>query len=230
MWVGHVDLKCHIFRTLVWLYQIMLRGPIKISKSPILGKSKYDPYFVATCFVVKKKRFEMYYTSNLLWQKIKGSAQPKYLVKKAYSKNGIDWISKNEKVINFTNKNETAITRPWIIKIKNKTFMFYSVKKKYYKIKTSFYKKNKWIRKKIFEFENKNLKFDNISQEYSSLIKFKNNIYMFYNGNDYGKQGIGLAIAKLNEKKIKDNYIKKNFNSFEEGNKLILNFIKKVKK
>ena len=180
-----------------------VKGPYKkISKSPILGKSKYDPYFVATCFVVKeKKRFEMYYTSNLLWQKIKGLAQPKYLIKIAYSKNGIDWISKNEKVINFTNKNETAITRPWVIKIKNETYMFYSVKKKYYKIKTSVYKKNKWIRKKIFKFENKNLKFDNISQEYSSLIKFKNNIYMFYNGNDYGKQGIGLAIAKLNEKK-----------------------------
>ena len=56
-------------------------------------------------------------------------AQPKYLIKIAYSKNGIDWISKNEKVINFTNKNETAITRPWVIKIKNETYMFYSVKK-----------------------------------------------------------------------------------------------------
>ena len=61
-------------------------------------------------------------------KKLRGSSAQVFS-KKAYSKNGIDWISKNEKVINFTNKNETAITRPWIIKIKNKTFMFYSVKK-----------------------------------------------------------------------------------------------------
>ena len=51
-----------------------------------LVKPKYDPYFVATCFVVKKKRFEMYYTSNLLWQKIKGLAQPKYLIKNSILK------------------------------------------------------------------------------------------------------------------------------------------------
>ena len=49
---------------------------------------------------------------------------------------------------------------------------------------------------------------------------------MFYNGNDYGKQGIGLAIAKLNEKKIKDNYIKK-FSTLLKREQIILNFINK---
>ena len=31
---------------------------------------------------------------------------------------------------------------------------------------------------------------------YPHVIKFKKNLYMFYNGNNYGKSGIGLA--KLN--------------------------------
>ena len=41
--------------------------------------------------------------------------------------------------------------------------------------------------------------FDNKSQEYSSIIKIKKSYYMFYNGNDYGKEGVGLAI--FDEKK-----------------------------
>ena len=184
-----------------------IKGPYKkISDSPILGRSKYDPYFVATCFVKKEKNFFiMYYTSNLSWKKVKGVPQPKYLIKKSYSKDGINWITKNEKAINFKNKSEIAITRPWIIKLNNKICMFYSVKKKFYEIKTSILKNDKWNRKDLFKFDGNDFQFDNESQEYCSLIKYENNIYMFYNGNNYGKKGIGLAIAKINERKTQSN-------------------------
>ena len=30
-------------------------------------------------------------------------------------------------------------------------------------------------------------------QEYGSIVKHDNNLYMFYNGNNYGEDGIGLA-------------------------------------
>ena len=33
-----------------------------------------------------------------------------------------------------------------------------------------------------------------MSQEYSSVVSYKNKKYMFYNGDNYGKNGIGLAI------------------------------------
>ena len=39
----------------------------------------------------------------------------------------------------------------------------------------------------------KNNFFDNKMQSYPSLFKYKNDIYMLYNGNDYGKKGVGLA-------------------------------------
>ena len=31
-------------------------------------------------------------------------------------------------------------------------------------------------------------------QEYASIIEYKNFFYMFYNGNNYGEKGIGLAV------------------------------------
>lgn len=35
-----------------------------------------------------------------------------------------------------------------------------------------------------------------MSQEYSSIISYKNKKYMFYNGDNYGEHGVGLAILK----------------------------------
>ena len=60
--------------------------------------------------------------------------------------------------------------------------------------------KSNWKRIKIFEFmKNKKINFDTDSQEYASIIKHKNKLYMFYNGNEYGRDGIGLAIANIND-------------------------------
>ena len=50
---------------------------------------------------------------------------PRYFLKLASSKNGIDWKFK-KKIMKFKSKNEVAISRPWIIKHKNKYIMFYN--------------------------------------------------------------------------------------------------------
>ena len=56
-------------------------------KLKILGKSKFDPYFVATCFINRiKEGYEMYYTSNLFWKRTNNISYPRYLIKKCFSK------------------------------------------------------------------------------------------------------------------------------------------------
>tara|TARA_Y100000768_G_C23986083_1_gene688920 strand:+ start:1386 stop:2294 length:909 start_codon:yes stop_codon:yes gene_type:complete len=173
-------------------------GPFKkIGKAPIIGKSNEDPFFVATCFVEKRKNlFEMYYTSNLGWSKNKKKAFPLYLIKRCTSKDGVKWKFNNDRIINFASSDEVAITRPWIIEYNKKKVMFFSCKKKFYKMYAAFKNRNKWTRKFNISFTNSSeYKFDNKSQEYGSIIKMKQNYYMFYNGNDYGKKGIGLAIS-----------------------------------
>lgn len=195
--------KVPFFSNLGLAVSSRITGPFKkFSNSPILGKSKYDPYFVATCFVDKiKGAYEMFYTSNLYWKKINNIPYPRYIIKRCTSTNGINWKVKGEKIINFQSKNEVAITRPWIVKIKKKKVMFFSLKRKKYNIMTSINNgKSNWKRIKIFEFmKNKKINFDTDSQEYASIIKHKNKLYMFYNGNEYGRDGIGLAIANIND-------------------------------
>ena len=166
---------------------------VRLSEAPILGKSKDEPIFVASCFVEKKKNFEMWYTSNKYWKKSRNQFIPKYNIRLAVSKNGIDWKSKKD-AIKFKSKKEIAITRPWIIKINGKQIMFYSYRGKNYKIGIAIKNNNKWKRndKKICFKKSSDL-FDNKMYEYGAVVKYKNQTFMFYNGNNYGEKGVGIA-------------------------------------
>ena len=65
---------------------------------------------------------------------------------------------------------------------------------KSYKIGYAIKNKTKWIRKdKKLKFYKSISKFDNKMREYGAVIKYKGKLFMFYNGNNYGEEGIGLA-------------------------------------
>jgi hypothetical protein len=92
-----------------------------------------------------------------------------------------------------------------IIKIKNKYYMWYSVRmtsdyrtnpENSYRIKCveSFDLVN-WFKNEKLEFDiDVNSNWDNIMVEYPHVIHHRNKLYMFYNGNGFGKTGIGYAI------------------------------------
>ena len=35
--------------------------------------------------------------------------------------------------------------------------------------------------------------------EYAAVVKYKEHYYMFYNGNNYGENGIGLAVGTIDK-------------------------------
>ncbi len=180
-----------------------LTGPFKkISKGPILDKSLIDPYFVSSCYVEKtfKNRFIMHYTSCVDWIKKNRNFIPKYHLKKCYSNDAVHWKRKGEISLNFKNKKEMAITRPWIINFNYNKYMFFSYKVSSYKIGIAKSTGNTWLRlkKKVF-LSKPDYNFDNKSNQYASVIRMNNKFYMFYNGNNYGQKGIALAICNTDD-------------------------------
>ena len=173
----------------------------KLKGSPIFGRTSKDPIFVASCFVEKKnKSYNMFYTSNTIWKKKRGKLYPKYFIKLASSKNAIDWKFKRN-IMKFRSKAEIAISRPWVISNYKKKFLFYSFRGKNYKIGFAKIKKDNSLQRMDREIKitNKIGKFDNKMQEYGSVVKYKNKFFMFYNGNNFGEKGIGLAIIDENK-------------------------------
>ena len=146
-------------------------------------------------FVEKVKNgYQMFYTSNTKWKKINGRLVPKYFIKLATSNNAIDWKFKSN-IMKFKSKNEIAISRPWVISCKKKKYLFYSYRGKNYQIGCAEVKRNNFLKRidNNTRIKNNIDNFDNTMNEYASVIEYKNKLIMFYNGNNFGAEGIGIA-------------------------------------
>ena len=168
----------------------------RYSRSPIIERNIHDPYLNTAPWVVKyKNNFVMYYVSGTEW---KNKDLPRYNIKYATSKDGYNWKRDGKIAIDFKNKKENALARPYVIKDNNIWKMWFSYKIDKYRIGYA-ESIDGMIWKRNDSFANISVgkdSFDSDMIEYPSVIKYKNKYYMFYNGNNYGYDGIGLAVGK----------------------------------
>ncbi len=165
------------------------------SEAPIIERNSYNPYLNTAPWVIKvNNKYLMYYVSGTKWI---NKNLPRYNIKIAYSNDGFSWKYKNDVCINFKNRSENALARPFVFRDNNKWKMFFSSKGKNYKL--GYAESNdaiNWQRKdKVIKFKKSNTSFDSEMMEYFSVIKENNKYFMFYNGNNYGSEGIALAIG-----------------------------------
>ena len=93
--------------------------------------------------------------------------------------------------------NEFGFGRPYLFKKDDKYLLFYSIRDKKEGYIIGYAESDdghNWIRKDdqvgIYKSETG---FDSEMMCYSSVIEVKNKIYMFYNGNDFGRDGFAYA-------------------------------------
>ena len=101
-------------------------------------------------------------------------------------------------MIKIENENEHGFGRPYVVKHKGIYKMFYSirVKEKGYRLG---YAESvdgyEWVRKdELMNLDVSENDFDNEMICYSAVIEINNKLVMFYNGNNFGKSGLGYAI------------------------------------
>lgn len=132
--------------------------------------------------------------------------EPVYDLHYAYSRDGINWEVTDS--VSCISGNNEAIAQPCVVKENNKYYMWYSYRK------TLDYRTNKdnsyrigyaesgdgtnWIRKdEAVGIAVSETGWDSEMIEYPYVIKIKDKWVMFYNGNGFGKSGIGLAISDV---------------------------------
>ena len=155
--------------------------------------------------IFDKDIFKLWYLSCVKWEKNKKNTKHYYHIKYATSLDGINWNRKNQVAIDFLYKNEYAISVPRVI-IEDCTYkMWYSYRGGPYseKYRIGYAESSDgilWNRKDdIITTERSNEKWDSDMICYPYIFNHQNEKYMLYNGNDYGKTGIGLlsSIAHL---------------------------------
>jgi hypothetical protein len=173
----------------------------RISEAPILGRTKHDPYLVATLSILRQSQnnYSMWYISGDGWFSRDGETFPLYNVKKATSKNGLEWVSNKQVAIDYKSKAEHAIAKPSVILEDGIFRMWYSCKshnfKNYNLGYAESYDGNNWERRdEIIQFDRDIEGFDNEMRAYPEVVTLQSGKYMFFNGNGYGRTGIGLAV------------------------------------
>lgn len=173
----------------------------KFSEAPILNSNTHNPYITGSPWVlIEDGLWRMWYLSGLKWEEQPdGTVKHFYTITYAESDNGIDWRPSGKVCIPFKNDKEYAIARPQVIKHNSIYKMWYSYREtencKTYQI--GYAESNNgidWIRKDEEAGISASAEgWDSEMICYPFIFEHKQKLYMLYNGNAYGKTGIGLA-------------------------------------
>lgn len=173
----------------------------KFSKAPIMSRSEHDPCLVTSPNIfIDDDVWRMTYVSGVRWEEINGNLKSFYHIKYAESSNGIDWIRNGDVCVDFRDEHESNIARSAVIKDEGKYkmwFCFVYGNQKYRMGYAESFNCINWNR-------NDNLSGINVTENsfdsdmicYPNIVVINGLKHMFYNGNNFGKEGFGLAIEK----------------------------------
>ena len=172
----------------------------RVSAAPILERNTIDPFLTASpCVLVEDALWRMWYVSGTGWTMRDGRPQHRYHIKYAESSDGIEWKRDGLVCIDFKTSEEYAIARPSVIKADGIYKMWYAYRGDAYRI--GYAESNdglNWMRKdEAVGIAMSKSGWDSEMIEYPYVFEHQGECYMLYNGNSYGKTGIGVAVLDL---------------------------------
>ncbi|MCR9253802.1 MAG: hypothetical protein NXI20_25530 [bacterium] len=177
----------------------------KFSNGPLWDRNYLEPHYSGTsCVLQIDGLWHNWYLSCTEWKIMNGRSEPRYHIKYAHSIDGINWVREGRIAIDYKDNNEAGIVKASVIKEKGSYKMWYSYRNfdnyrentaNSYKIGFATSKDGiNWSREDenagIFVDKNG---WDSIMMAYPHVIKVKNKLLMFYNGNGFGQSGFGYA-------------------------------------
>jgi predicted GH43/DUF377 family glycosyl hydrolase len=166
------------------------------SRSPVIERCPSDPFLNTAPWVVKtEKNFRMYYVSGCGWRH---KDLPRYNIKMGTSTDGKNWKRDGHVCIDFKDDSENALARPYVIFDDGVWKMWFSHKGTAYRLG---YAESEdgiiWHRRDEYASLNvSDTGWDSEMIEYAAIVTYKDQHFMFYNGNNYGYDGIGLAVEE----------------------------------
>lgn len=183
----------------------------RIGEGPVLAASLHEPCLIADPFVrIYGDTFHMWYIFGSGWSKLTAEAMPErsYKIGHATSSDGINWIKEDGKqLVDCRLGSEECQALPTVIDIAGSHHMFFCYRQ------THDFRKNRdrgyrighaystdlvrWTR------DDDTLALD-VSEDgwdsdmlcYPHVFECAGDVYMLYNGNEFGRHGFGLAVLE----------------------------------
>ncbi len=171
----------------------------RLLKAPLMGRSEFDPWMVSTPFVIKEgDRWRMWYLSGFMWDETDQDPHSYYHIKYAESADGIKWRREGLVCIELRD-GETNIASPTVLKDDDIYKMWYSYVISGQEYRIGYAESSNgyaWTRKDDeVGIDISHSSWDSQTMAYPYVFVHNDKKYMLYSGNNFGRDGFGLAVA-----------------------------------
>ena len=171
-------------------------------KVPVIDRSDAELLNRTSAFIRRRpdKSFEMWYVGGSEWTTVHGKSLPMYNIRHITSSDGITWPAEGRVCIELKDEDEHALGRPYVIEDGGIQKMFFAsrTRSKGYRLGYAESKDGlNWTRKdEEVGIDVSESGWDSEMISYPSVVKYKDKVYLFYNGNNLGETGFGYAVLE----------------------------------
>lgn len=172
----------------------------RVSLAPLLDRNAVDPFLTASPHVlVDDRQWRMWYVSGTAWSPAPNGPRHAYHIRYAESADGVTWQRDGHVCIDYATPEEHAFARPCVVRDADTYRMWYAVRGNAYRIG---YAESTDGREWCRLDDHRGLVpegdgWDAEMVEYPWVFDAEGSRYMLYNGNDYGKTGVGIAVWEV---------------------------------
>jgi hypothetical protein len=175
----------------------------RYSPMPVLERSVSEMFFRGGPYCLHDpQRFRLWYVAGSQWVVLNGKSMPVYDIRYAESNDGIHWPEQGEVQIPITAPDEHGFGRPFVIGKPDGCYrMFYSVRRRSVSAYRLGYAESADGRVWTRMDDRLNLDvtpggFDSDAIMYAAPIEVDGKLYVFYNGNHFGRDGFAAAVLE----------------------------------
>lgn len=179
----------------------------KHGQGPVMTASLHEPFLVADAFVLKRgAAYHMWYIYGIRWKKFVADEAPDRVYKIAYARSddGIQWQRDGRLIIPDRLDEDECQALPTVIEIDGHFHMYFCYRQAYgfrtdstraYRIGYAHSDDMRhWTRDDDAAGIDVSAEgWDSRMQCYPHVFRVGTEVYMLYNGNDFGREGFGLA-------------------------------------
>lgn len=169
----------------------------------VVDRNRTEPFFTASpCVIREGEKWHMWYASSTGFLEVDDRVEPLYELKYAISEDGIEWHRYNEPLFAPASAHECT-ARPTVVKDGDTYKMWYCYRGSYdYRDGKDAYRigyaesadARHWIRlDERAGIDYSPAGWDSTMQTYPNVANTPHGRYLFYNGNGFGKTGLGVA-------------------------------------
>lgn len=169
---------------------------VRASRAPILPMTDEEPFGTGSCCVMRSESgFEMYYTAFEAWEQVGDRMEPRYRIKQALSDDGVTWTRTGRVVVDFADPDETVVGKPMVLDRNGQRHLWYSHRGDSYRIGYARRDPGGGFRRRDREvgLATSSGGWDSEMVEYAFVFRTGSDVLMAYNGNQYGRTGLGFA-------------------------------------